>query len=158
MELFNANVCAPNVTLEDVIEGKCQVDHFIPIARGGRDDQSNFWLVLADDNNSRQTKNWFDYWDSEYPNEGRESLEEYIYRNRLRFLLDMDLSFAGKHCTKCKELLPWSAYALDPSTSHPDGVKSDCKTCRNARENKLRKLRAAEKKRKEETEVEAGAA
>ena len=143
MELFDAGVCAPNVELEDVEEGRCEVDHYIPLARGGRDDQSNFWLVLAKDNNSRQTTDWFEYWEKVYPKEGKALLLEHLYENRLFFLTDRELSFAGKECSKCKpgEMIPWSEYALDNTKSHLDGVKSDCNECRNPRERKLKEER-----------------
>lgn len=143
MELFDAGVNAPNVELEDVEEGRCEVDHYIPLARGGRDDQSNFWLVLAKDNNSRQTTDWFEYWEKVYPKEGKALLLEHLYENRLFFLTDRELSFAGKECSKCKpgEMIPWSEYALDNTKSHLDGVKSDCNECRNPRERKLKEER-----------------
>jgi hypothetical protein len=143
MELFDAGVCAPNVTLEDA-EGTgrpCEVDHFIPLARGGRDDLSNFWLVLKDDNRDRLTTDWLEYWEEEYGEADKGELFLHLYKNKLFYLFHRELSFAGKECSQCKEMRPWSDYALDNTKSHPDGVKSDCQDCRTPRERKLKEKR-----------------
>jgi DNA-binding ferritin-like protein (Dps family) len=84
-KMYCEGIKAPNVTDEDVVvDGSLHTDHFIRHADGGADDESNFWLVLANDNLKRGKRDWFEYFKTEHDI----CLKEYLKENNLSWLTD----------------------------------------------------------------------
>jgi|9_EtaG_2_1085328.scaffolds.fasta_scaffold05480_7 hypothetical protein len=85
--MFRDGVVAPNVTDKDmVVEGNLHTDHFIRHADNGADNESNFWLVLANDNLRRGKRDWFEYFETEHDI----CLKEYLEENNLIWLTDKE--------------------------------------------------------------------
>ena len=81
---------APFITKKDVLDGKVDVDHYIPLDRGGKEDTSNQWLMFSEDNRSAQNKDKIVWWHQK-KKPPIVCLRQWLKQKDLLFLTDRNL-------------------------------------------------------------------